>query len=313
MRPDGTRAWSPHSHQCHSHPWAGLPGALPPPAPSDSHRLIHTQEGERAPPSPRDLAPRARVTLHTPRASRLPGDVDCMRRMCMACAWHAHGMCMACAWLSQVTSIACGARHTLALTSTREIFTWGSGCSGQLGHGSRHDEMLPRPVQTFQSRGLKAQAIAAGAFHSCAVIGVSKAKSSQLFSWGEGRMRPDGTRAWSPHSHQYHSHPCHSHPYHSHPYHSHQPRGATSGAWQVTTGGWATATSARRRRRRRCTSTAPRLGGSSTPTWTSAARAASSSRAASSPPTGAATFSARRRAMRWTMLTWHAGGSTRQP
>ena len=153
------------------------------------------------PPPHHETSPRAHTSHFTPRG-RVASQATSIA--CGVCAWHVHGMRMACAWLSQVTSIACGARHTLALTSTREIFTWGSGCSGQLGHGSRHDEMLPRPVQTFQSRGLKAQAIAAGAFHSCAVIGVSKAKSSQLFSWGEGPMRPDGTRAWSPHSHQYH-------------------------------------------------------------------------------------------------------------
>ena len=59
----------------------------------------------------------------------------------------------------QVTRLACGARHTIALTSTSDVFTWGSGCMGQLGHGSRHDEMLPRPVAAFKSRGLKTQVL----------------------------------------------------------------------------------------------------------------------------------------------------------
>ena len=72
----------------------------------------------------------------------------------------------------QVTSLACGARHTLALTSTQEIFTWGSGCCGQLGHGSRHDELLPRPLQGLhKTKDLRAHAIAAGAYHSAAIIG----------------------------------------------------------------------------------------------------------------------------------------------
>ena len=85
----------------------------------------------------------------------------------------------------QITSLACGARHTIALSSTFEVFTWGSGCMGQLGHGSRHDELLPRPVEALKSRGLRAQVVAAGAYHSCAIIGVTKRDAAQLFSWGD--------------------------------------------------------------------------------------------------------------------------------
>jgi alpha-tubulin suppressor-like RCC1 family protein len=59
----------------------------------------------------------------------------------------------------QIVEIACGARHTLALSSSHELFSWGSGCCGQLGHGGRHDEMLPRPLDAFKSRGLKAQGV----------------------------------------------------------------------------------------------------------------------------------------------------------
>ena len=58
---------------------------------------------------------------------------------------------------------------------------------GQLGHGSRHDELLPRPVQAFKSKGLKAQAVSTGAYHTCAVIGVSKRDAAQLFAWGDGQ------------------------------------------------------------------------------------------------------------------------------
>ena len=74
-----------------------------------------------------------------------------------------------------ITAIACGARHTMALSSTSEIFTWGSGCCGQLGHGTRHDEMLPRPLAGWHhSRGLRAHAIAAGSYHSMALITLSR-------------------------------------------------------------------------------------------------------------------------------------------
>ena len=83
----------------------------------------------------------------------------------------------------RVVSLACGARHTLALTFTSEIFTWGSGSCGQLGHGSKHDEMLPRPItglHTLSSKGLRAHAIAAGSFHSMAIIALSRSEPPQL-------------------------------------------------------------------------------------------------------------------------------------
>lgn len=104
---------------------------------------------------------------------------------------------------SSARAVACGARHTVALTSTSELFTWGSyisplrlepawsfdalltyqrsspcgesGCCGQLGHGTRHDEMLPRPIAGWhKKRGLKAHTIAAGSYHTMALITFSR-------------------------------------------------------------------------------------------------------------------------------------------
>ena len=55
----------------------------------------------------------------------------------------------------------------MALTTTEQIFSWGSGCCGQLGHGSRHDELLPRPIMGVDtSKGVHASAVVAGAYHS---------------------------------------------------------------------------------------------------------------------------------------------------
>jgi alpha-tubulin suppressor-like RCC1 family protein len=87
----------------------------------------------------------------------------------------------------RITSLCCGARHSLALSSTSEVFSWGSGCCGQLGHGSKHDEMLPRPIMALQAKGVRVQALAAGAYHSSAIILLSKPqKATRLFTWGDG-------------------------------------------------------------------------------------------------------------------------------
>ncbi len=86
----------------------------------------------------------------------------------------------------QITSLSCGTRHAMALASTSELFTWGSGCSGQLGHGTKHDEVLPRPVDAFKSRRFHVRVIAAGGYHSAAIVDLTRTSASRLFTWGEG-------------------------------------------------------------------------------------------------------------------------------
>lgn len=43
--------------------------------------------------------------------------------------------------LQHVVSIAAGFAHTVALTLDGDIYTWGSGRMGRLGHGSESDEV----------------------------------------------------------------------------------------------------------------------------------------------------------------------------
>lgn len=38
-------------------------------------------------------------------------------------------------FLQKIVQISCGWRHTLALTDRQNVFSWGRGTSGQLGHG----------------------------------------------------------------------------------------------------------------------------------------------------------------------------------
>jgi hypothetical protein len=44
---------------------------------------------------------------------------------------------------NQVVLLACGWRHTLAVTATGQVFTWGRGVNGQLGHGDEEDRWVP--------------------------------------------------------------------------------------------------------------------------------------------------------------------------
>ena len=75
--------------------------------------------------------------------------------------------------LPTITAIAAGGNHTLVLTSTGTLYSWGSNSSGQLGNGSGGSGQRSYvPVQVVNSSGTPISgitAIAAGASHSLAV------------------------------------------------------------------------------------------------------------------------------------------------
>ncbi|KAJ6725874.1 REGULATOR OF CHROMOSOME CONDENSATION (RCC1) FAMILY WITH FYVE ZINC FINGER DOMAIN-CONTAINING PROTEIN [Salix purpurea] len=54
-----------------------------------------------------------------------------------------------------VEEIACGAYHTAVLTSRSEVFTWGRGANGQLGHGDMEDRKTPTLVEALKERHVK--------------------------------------------------------------------------------------------------------------------------------------------------------------
>lgn len=50
----------------------------------------------------------------------------------------------------KVKDIACGIRHSVALSETGDIYTWGRGEYGLLGNGSNRDSMLPTKNEYFE-------------------------------------------------------------------------------------------------------------------------------------------------------------------
>jgi alpha-tubulin suppressor-like RCC1 family protein len=74
-----------------------------------------------------------------------------------------------------VVDIACGAKHTLALTGNGDIYSWGWNYMGQLGHGDAADQFFPRLIKSLSIvRALKGDSfaqIAAGAEISYALSG----------------------------------------------------------------------------------------------------------------------------------------------
>lgn len=95
-----------------------------------------------------------------------------------------------------ISEIAAGASHSLAVSKNGELFTWGEGDSGRLGHGApsqsllswitNQQEHLPRKVRAFETKII--QHAYAGHMHS-ACIDVE----GQLYTFGSGRSLQLGT------------------------------------------------------------------------------------------------------------------------
>lgn len=46
-----------------------------------------------------------------------------------------------------IADIACGTVHAVARTTDGQVFTWGSGAYGRLGHKEQKDELRPRRIK----------------------------------------------------------------------------------------------------------------------------------------------------------------------
>lgn len=49
----------------------------------------------------------------------------------------------------RVRDVACGSSHSAAITSNGELYTWGLGEYGRLGHGDTITQMKPRLVRAL--------------------------------------------------------------------------------------------------------------------------------------------------------------------
>ncbi|TMW60576.1 hypothetical protein Poli38472_000618 [Pythium oligandrum] len=79
-----------------------------------------------------------------------------------------------------VVAASCGSRHSMVLTSRGEVFSWGWGAMGQLGHGTLKSSNAPHRIHFFQEVGLVVQYISCGGCHSGAVT-----SEGDLYMWGE--------------------------------------------------------------------------------------------------------------------------------
>ncbi|XP_062222418.1 PH, RCC1 and FYVE domains-containing protein 1-like isoform X2 [Phragmites australis] len=86
-----------------------------------------------------------------------------------------------------VSKIACGQWHTAIISSSGQMFTYGDGTFGVLGHGDTCSVARPKEVESL--RGLRAKSVACGPWHTAAIVECthkSNAPCGKLFTWGDG-------------------------------------------------------------------------------------------------------------------------------
>ena len=84
-----------------------------------------------------------------------------------------------------------GVEHACAVVSGG-VLCWGSNDNGQLGTGSDAGSGVPVPVQGLGSPGSGVQAIAAGGFHTCAIV------NGGAFCWGDNADGDLGDLSYTP-------------------------------------------------------------------------------------------------------------------
>ncbi|TYK02788.1 ultraviolet-B receptor UVR8 isoform X3 [Cucumis melo var. makuwa] len=81
----------------------------------------------------------------------------------------------------EIVSVTCGADHTTAYSEARtEVYSWGWGDFGRLGHGNSSDLFTPKPIKALH--GLKIRQIACGDSHCLAVT-----MEGEVQSWGRNQ------------------------------------------------------------------------------------------------------------------------------
>lgn len=88
----------------------------------------------------------------------------------------------------KVLQIACSANHTLALVrDENQVYSWGCGDGGRLGHGDADDRGLPTPIDDL--RGVPVLHVSCGPWHSVAVVVRPPLLSSGVvYTWGCGTL-----------------------------------------------------------------------------------------------------------------------------
>ena len=82
---------------------------------------------------------------------------------------------------ARIVMAACGFEHSVAATAEGDIFTWGAGHAGCLGHNDDQSRLAPAKLGRWQFGGGKVVLVAAGFAHTVALT-----EGGELWVWGHG-------------------------------------------------------------------------------------------------------------------------------
>lgn len=89
-----------------------------------------------------------------------------------------------------ISSVACGEWHTVVVSSAGQLFTYGDGTFGVLGHGNLHSSSQPKEVESL--KGLRVKSAVCGPWHTAAIVEIlvdhckGNTSGGKLFTWGDG-------------------------------------------------------------------------------------------------------------------------------
>ncbi|KAJ8549791.1 hypothetical protein K7X08_033498 [Anisodus acutangulus] len=90
----------------------------------------------------------------------------------------------------KISYVACAEWHTAIVSTSGQLFTFGDGTFGVLGHGNLQSVAQPKEVESL--RGLWVKCVACGPWHTAAVVEVIVDRlkfnnpGGKLFTWGDG-------------------------------------------------------------------------------------------------------------------------------
>ena len=80
-----------------------------------------------------------------------------------------------------IRQVSAGGFHTAAVAESGELFTWGGGEHGQLGHGTKMNQLRPELVESLRAKGHFVLQVTCGWSHTVALT-----QSGEVFTWGNG-------------------------------------------------------------------------------------------------------------------------------
>ncbi|XP_059623288.1 PH, RCC1 and FYVE domains-containing protein 1 [Cornus florida] len=89
-----------------------------------------------------------------------------------------------------ISTVACGEWHMAIVSTTGQLFTYGDGTFGVLGHGNTQSISQPKEVESL--KGLWVKSVACAPWHTAAIVEVMVERSKfkdpggKMFTWGDG-------------------------------------------------------------------------------------------------------------------------------